>query len=67
MGLLTIQPNFKIPDNYQRLFMLFGDDWRYVIIADPAGLHSGQMGKIQGRDCSICLDWIQEAIEGVRF
>ena len=55
MALYTIQPNFKIPYDYERLFMLFGEkDFSYIVIADRDGLHTGQRGAASKKEESWC-------------
>jgi hypothetical protein len=65
--LRTIQPNFKIPDDYERLFMLFGEkDFRYIVIADREGIHTGEQGIASKKEESWCLDWMMEVMAHIR-
>ena len=68
MALHTLNPPFKIPDDYERLFMLCGEkEFRYVVIADRTGIHSGQMGKDSPEEFQICLDWLAEVMTHIRY
>jgi hypothetical protein len=67
MPLRTIQPNFKIPDDYQRLFILCGEkDFKYVVIADCNGIHTGERGTASPKEESWCLDWMMEVMAHIR-
>ncbi len=59
--------NFKIPDDYERLFMLLIGDFKYVILANKDGVHTGQIGETPKGSNSAVLDFIAESISQVRY
>lgn len=67
--MITIKPNYSIPEGFERLFMFEEAEtgFRHVIVVDHDGIHIGEMG---GRATDIatsrCLDWIHETLEEVR-
>ena len=63
-----IKPNFEIPKDYERLFMLFNErGWKCVIVADHNGIHCRELGgPPSDEEQSLCLDWIAEVICGIR-
>ena len=66
MSMTTIEPNFRIPQNYERMFLLQINDFQYCIIANSGGFHTGQRGVDSPANHSRVLDFIQESMEGVR-
>lgn len=57
--------NFKIPDDYERMFILMMGDFKYVIVADKDGIQSGSIGKPSSE--SAVLDFIEESFSHVRY
>ena len=66
MSLRCIKPNFEIPKEYKRVFLLKIGSFRYCIFADAAGIHTGQMGECDPKHNSAVLDFIEESIMYVR-
>lgn len=57
--------NFKIPDDYDRLFMLMIGEFKYIIVADKEEIKSGSIEKTDNE--SAVLDFIEESISRVRY
>ena len=65
MSLHTTVPNFKIPEDYERLFMLRIDEFECVVIADLNGIHTGTRGPTTLRHGKV-LDFIEESFGQIR-
>ena len=65
--MLTVVPNFKIPADYNRLFILtIGRDFKYVVCIDRDGIHAEQTGQTPAGKDSTVMDFITQSIETAR-
>jgi len=67
----TLEPNFKIPLDYHRTFMLEDDGYQLWLVVDKDGIHYGSSGKgvWKKRTAKVLsqeLDWMQWAVAQVR-
>ena len=63
----TIKPSFKIPKGYDRLFILtIGNNFKYVLVADSNGIHTGQIGNEFNENGGMVLDFIGESMAQIR-
>ena len=63
----TIKPSFKIPAKYRRMFILMMGDFKYCIVADRNGIHSGQQGILPSVSSDRhVLDFIKDSMHQIR-
>lgn len=57
--------NFKIPADYERLFLFMMGDCKYVIVVNKDGINSGGTGKIPNGP--FLLNFIEESMGQIRY